>query len=124
MIGNVPKNMLHIFEGNMSYAYEPSRFTLLEPNAASASRYLTLQADWNGRGCLFNRIPWVQRLRLTELAECKLAYGGDLNVPYVEAGIGIGNILRVGEVYAVWRLTHFRDLDTPWWGIRMRLHIE
>ncbi len=124
VIGDVPYDMMHTFEGNQSYAYEPTRFTLLAYNEAYASRYLTLQADWNGKGCLFNRIPWVQRLRLTELAEVKLAYGGDLKVPYAEIGVGIGNILRFGELYAVWRLSHFKDMEMPWWGIRFRLHIE
>ena len=74
-------------------------------------------------------------LHLRELAEIKLAYGGlskghmfteglqPLTIPYVEAGVGIGNIFRLIDVYAVWRLTNRSDTTTPLWGIRARIQI-
>jgi len=46
-----------------------------------------------------------------------------LQIPYVEAGVGIGNILRVGEVYGVFRLTHLQDNTCPWWALRFRFTI-
>ena len=44
-----------------------------------------------------------------------------LRVPYVELGVGIGNILQVANVFAVFRLTHNTPADNalPWWGIRV-----
>jgi hypothetical protein len=36
-------------------------------------------------------------------------------------GIGIGNILRIGEVHAVFRLTDIRNPYAPWWGLRFRI---
>ena len=47
----------------------------------------------------------------------------NLHIPYVEMGVGIGNILRVGEVYGVFRLTQLNDPSTPWWAVRFRLHL-
>ena len=124
LLGNVPETMGFVFAGNDSYAFDPYSFTLMHRGQFKARRYVSLQAEWNGKGCLFNRIPWVQRLRLRELAVAKVAYGGDLKVPYTELGIGIGNILRVADLYAVFRVTRLNDTSSPWWGVRFRLRVE
>ena len=47
-----------------------------------------------------------------------------MRVPYVELGVGVGNILRIGEVYGVFRLTNIHDPYSPWWAIRFRLHLS
>ncbi len=124
LLGKVSGSMGFVFAGNDSYAFDPYCFTLMRRNRYTARRYVSLQAEWNGRGCLFNRIPWIQRLRLRELLIFKAAYGGDLSVPYVETGAGIGNILRIADLHAVFRVTRFDDSSSPWWGIRFRFHIE
>ena len=136
--------MLHHFEGNQGYAYDPYRFTLMNNFQYAADRYVALHAEWNGQGILFNLIPGVRYLRLRELVSFKLAYGylSDRNsiaradwaettlpaltgtpVPYIEMGVGIGNILRIGDLYSVWRLTNRQDPTTPLWALRFRLHI-
>lgn len=137
--GNVPYPLLKAFNGNQTYTYEPYRFTLMNQWQYAADKYILLHANWDMNGILFNRIPGIRYLRLHELLELKAAYGDlsskhsqvlpfptkvqNLNIPYVELGIGIGNILRVAEVYAVWRLTHWDDKSSPIWGIRFRLHL-
>lgn len=130
VVGKVPYPLLEILDGNQSYLYEPYRFTLMNTHQYATDKYITLQTDWNGMGVLFNLIPGVRFLHLRELVECKIAYGGladghaftaglqPLNVPYVEVGVGIGNIFRLIDVYSIWRLTHFNDPTTPLWGIR------
>jgi hypothetical protein len=117
----------------------------------AADRYVSLQALWNGKCILFNQIPGIRYLRLHELFECKIAYGALhydhqsvlpfpttehskeqasayslLNAPttpYVELGVGIGNIFRIGELYGVFRLTDIHNPYNPWWGIRFRLSL-
>lgn len=137
--GKVPYPMLKAFNGNQTYTYDPYRFTLMNQWQYAADKYILLHAGWDMNGILFNRIPGFRYLRLHELLELKVAYGGmgrkhnevlslpvgmqSLNIPYVEVGVGIGNILRVAEVYSVWRLTHWNDSDSPLWGIRFRLHL-
>ncbi len=135
VIGKVPYPLLEIMDGNQSYLYDSYRFTLMNSHQYATDRFLTLHAEWNGMGVLFNLIPGVRFLHLRELVEFKLAYGGlsnghfftsglqTLNVPYVEAGVGIGNILRLIDVYAIWRLTHRNDPTTPLWGIRGRIQL-
>ena len=135
VIGKVPYPLLEIMDGNQSYMYDSYRFTLMNSHQYATDKFLTLHADWNGMGVLFNLIPGVRFLHLRELVEVKIAYGGlgkghmftegmqPLTIPYVEAGVGIGNILRLIDVYAIWRLTHRDDPTTPLWGIRGRISL-
>ena len=143
ILGEVPYPFLHHFEGNQGYAYDPFRFTLMNNFQYAADKYLALHAEWNGQGILFNLIPGIRYLRLRELVNFKLAYGTysdkhnsvlpfstcqttfkSLTIPYVELGCGIGNILRVLDIYSVWRLTNWQDETTPRWALRFRLHIS
>ena len=84
---------------------------------------MTLQAEWNGQGILFNLIPGIRWLHLRELVEGKIAYGYDreLQSPhqlYAEIGVGIGNILRVADLYSVWSLSP--DIQ---WAMLFRIHL-
>ena len=145
VLGKVPYPMLHLFTGNQSHTYDPYRFSLMNNYQFAADQYIALQAHWDGKGVLFNLIPGVRYARLRELAEVKVAYGGlrqdhqsilafpttqtghntlqAPTIPYVEMGVGIGNILRIGEVYGIFRLTQWQDNNTPWWAVRFRLHL-
>ncbi len=139
--GKTPYPLLFIPNGNQTWTFAPERFTLMNNNQYLSDKFVHLHVNWNGQGLVFNRIPGVRYLRLRELAEFKIAYGGlsetnrlfnmqhdaapvgTLRIPYVEVGIGIGNILRVGELYSVWRLTSTGDGVTPRWAIRFRIHL-
>ena len=149
ILGQVPYPFLHHFEGNQGYAYDPFRFTLMNNFQYAADKFIALHAEWNGQGILFNLIPGIRYLRLRELVTFKLAYGNysdqhnevlpfstltysrspftvnlsPLTTPYIELGCGIGNILRVLDIYSVWRLTNWQDETTPRWALRFRLHI-
>ena len=145
VFGRVPYPLLYHFAGNQTHTFEPHRFSLMNNYQYAADQYVALQAHWNGKGVLFNLIPGVRYLRLRELVELKMAYGGlrqdhqqvlafpttqtghgtmrAMQVPYVEMGVGIGNILRIGEVYGVFRLTQINDPASPWWAVRFRLHL-
>ena len=146
VFGRVPYPLLHIFAANQTHVFDAHRFTLMNNYQYAADQYVALQAHWNGKGILFNMIPGLRYLRLRELMEVKVAYGGQRqnhqsvlpfpemelenynmlqapNIPYVEMGVGIGNILRIGEVYGIFRLTNLQDTSTPWWAVRFRLHL-
>ena len=139
VLGRVPYPLLHHFEGNQGFAYDPYRFTLMNNFQYAADRFIALHTEWNGRGVLFNLIPGVRYAKLRELVTFKMAWGAyspkhnsitttpdgmqSLNIPYIEIGCGIGNILRVVDVYSVWRLTHRNNTEAPLWAMRFRLHI-
>lgn len=153
IFGKVPYPLLHIFASNQTYAFDTQRFTLMNTYQYAADRYVSIQALWDGKGVLFNMIPGIRYLRLRELVELKVAYGNLRNdhqsvvafptlnslqmsngevpytllkaptIPYVELGVGIGNILRIGEVYGIFRLTNIHDPYSPWWAVRFRLSL-
>lgn len=145
IFGKVPYPLLHHFSGNQTHTFDPYRFSLMNNYQYAADKYIALQAHWDGKGILFNLIPGVRYARLRELLEIKVAYGSlnkehqDIlafpttqtghstlhapSIPYMEMGVGIGNILRVGEVYGVFRITPLNDTTTPWWAVRFRLHL-
>lgn len=151
IFGRVPYPLLHIFAGNQTHCFDAHRFSLMNTYQYAADQYVSLQAVWDGQGILFNLIPGVRYLRLRELIEVKVAYGGMRNdhqsvvafpslgneqqakegysllsaptTPYIELGVGIGNILRFGEIYGIFRLTDIHDIHTPWWAIRFRLSL-
>lgn len=145
VFGKVPYPMLHIFTGNQTHVFDPYRFSLMNNYQYAADQYISLHAHWDGKGVLFNLIPGIRYARLRELAEVKIAYGGMRNdhqsilpfpttqtghstlhaptIPYVEVGVGIGNILRIGEVYGIFRVTQLQDPTTPWWAVRVRLQL-
>lgn len=145
VFGKVPYPLLHHFAGNQTHVFDTYRFSLMNNYQYAADRYIALHAHWNGKGVLFNLIPGIRYARLRELVELKVAYGGlnqvhqdvlayptihklhctmnALTIPYVELGVGIGNILRVGEVYGIFRLTNIQDLCAPWWAVRFRLSL-
>lgn len=139
ILGRVPYPFLEHFIGNQSYTYDPYRFTLMDTYQYAADKYVFAHLHWNMQGAIFNRIPGIRYLHLRELVELKVAYGtlsskhGEviplpesikpMKMPYVEAGIGIGNILRIADLYAVFRLTNLKDTQTPWWGIRARFSL-
>lgn len=131
IFGEVPNSLLWQANANQGYAYDPYRYTFLHGGQLLADRYAALQTEWNGQGILFNLIPGVRWLHLRELVEAKIAYGylSDKYQPqtpespsphqlYAEVGVGIGNILRLCDLYSVWSLSP--DIQ---WGMRFRLHL-
>ena len=127
LFGRVPNTLLWQADANQGYAYDPYRFTFLHGGQMMADKYVTLQTEWNGHGILFNMIPGIRWLHLRELVEAKLAYGYlaenqqssiSNHQFYAEIGVGIGNILRVADLYSVWSLAP--DIR---WAMRFRIHL-
>ena len=140
IFGRVPSSFLWQANANQGYAYDPYRFTLLHGRQLMADKYVALQTEWNGQGILFNLIPGIRWLHLRELVEAKIAYGYISNsvsgltaersysasgptgaaghAVYAEIGVGIGNILRVCDLYSIWSLT-----PEVQWALRFRIHL-
>ena len=133
LFGRVPQTLLWQADANQGYAYDPYRFTFLHGGELLADKYVTLQTEWNGQGILFNLIPGIRWLHLRELVEAKIAYGYlsdqysvfsiqnsafSNQMFYAEIGVGLGNILRVCDLYSVWSLS-----PQIQWGMRFRIHL-
>ena len=132
LFGNVPNTLLWQANGNQGFAYDPYRYTFLRGGDILADKYTALQAEWNGQGILFNLIPGIRWLHLRELVEAKVVYGYTSTVKkhntYAEVGVGIGNILRVCDLYSVWgfkpndQMANGKPVDISW-GMRFRIHL-
>ena len=136
IFGNVPDAFLWQASANQGYAYDPYRFTFLHGRQLLADKYIALQTEWNGHGILFNLIPGIRWLHLRELVEAKIAYGYlsrqqsavSNQTFYAETGVGIGNILRVCDLYSVWGFvpnapaTPDKKVNITW-GMRFRIHL-
>ena len=47
------------------------------------------------------------------------------NVPYVEVGVGLGNIFRLIDIYSIWRVTHMHQpIHEPKWSVRFCFNID
>lgn len=150
IFGRVPSTLLWQANANQGYAYDPYRFTMLHGNQLLADKYVALHTEWNGMGILFNLIPGIRWLHLRELVEAKIVYGylsansvSGLTVKrsysetvlqrsghavYSEIGIGLGNILRVCDLYSVWgfmpngQMVNDKMVNVMW-GMRFRIHL-
>ncbi|MBQ9295739.1 MAG: carboxypeptidase-like regulatory domain-containing protein [Paludibacteraceae bacterium] len=152
LFGQAPSCLLWHADANQGYAYDPYRFTLLHGGEMIGDKYVALHAEWNGQGILFNLIPGIRWLHLRELIEGKLAYGylssnsasgptgedGHIarsysphggHALYAEIGVGIGNILRVCDLYSVWSLVpassglSVQQKGSAMWALRFRIHL-
>lgn len=136
VFGTMPFPSLHVFRGNMSWGYDRYGFNLMNYYEFVADRYLTFAGEQHFEGLLWNQIPVLRHLKWKEVLTGRLAWGSltpanqQLNgvvipradgtnyvqqikaptaVPYLEAGVGIYNILKVLRVDAIWRL-NYHDL--------------
>ena len=133
---------------NLSYTIQPESYSLMNPMEFANDWYGALDLTYWLNGLIFNRIPYVNKLKLREILTFKLLSGGlsrknnpsfnqDLfrfpydsettvmnKTPYIEIGVGLDNILTILRVDYVWRLT-YRDLpgiDKS--GLRVALHFS
>ena len=125
ILGEVPYPFLKLHEGNRSYFLDKTAFNCMDYYEFASDRWLSTRYEHNLNGLILGRIPLIKRLDLREILTIKAAWGtlseenragGQgilpieglkmLETPYVEAGVGLSNILRVLRVDATWRLTH------------------
>ncbi len=133
---------------NLSYTIQPESYTLMKPMEFINDQALSWDLTCWGNGILMNRLPLIKRLRLREVITLRGIWGrlsdknnpakcDDVflfpadalcrsmgNQPYMEAGVGIDNILTILRVDYVWRLTYRENAGTDRRGIRVQLHFN
>ena len=133
---------------NLSYTIQPESFSLLNPMEFANDKYGSLDLSYYGMGVLFNRVPLIKKLKLREIITFKGLVGGlsprnnpslmkdlpifpdDANVglmrstPYMEAGVGIDNILMFLRVDYIWRLTYRDKPGCDNSGLRISAHFS
>jgi hypothetical protein len=141
--GPLPYLLLEVMPGNETYMIEPNNFNTMNRFEFAADTYAAITLTQHFDGYLLNHIPLLRKLQLREVAYFKAIYGtmsaenatankGNFvsayaqntariplrspsvnGVPYMEAGIGIENILKVLRFDVVWRLNYHDNPEAP-----------
>jgi len=122
IFGKLPYPLLELHKGNETYAYDRYALNRMGYYEFVSDEYIKVLVEQHFMGFFFNKIPFLKRLNLREVLYGQAVYGrlrynheevmlfpeglSSLNGPYIEAGIGIENILRLIRIDGVWRLTH------------------
>jgi len=135
VMGSVPYSLLHVHEGNNTYIYNKASFSCMNALEFVSDSWATLFWNHCLNGFFLGKIPLIRRLGWREELTLKATWGhlsdknnGDAtelaladiqapllfptgmhrlgNVPYVEVGAGISNILKFIRVDFFWRATH------------------
>ena len=140
--GSVPYMNLKLHEGNQTFFMDREAFSCMDYYEFASDRWLTGYYEHNFNGLLLGMIPLVKELDLREVATVRFAWGTlspqnreqapfqlpvqmhSLELPYVEAGVGISNIFRVLRVDAIWRLTHKREEKNKNFTVNIGFDIE
>ena len=146
--GTLPSLLLHSPIGNETYFFNDQSFNLMNEYEFMTDTYAEAFFIHNFYGFFLNKIPLVRKLKLREVASFKIIYGelsernqtinnyADENdpfavsntapspKPYMEAGIGVENILKLLRVDAIWRLTYRNNPLAPDFGIRLGINVD
>ena len=131
---------------NLSYTIQPESYALMKPMEFINDQALSWDLTYWGNGILMNRLPLIKKLRLREVLSLRGIWGSlsDKNnplisnstflipdspaamgdTPYMEAGVGLDNILTILRVDYVWRLTYRENAGADRRGIRIQLHFN
>jgi len=150
--GSVPYPLLMIHRANQTYSYQIMSYNLMNFLEFVSDQYVSLNLDHCFNGFFFNKIPLFKKLRFREVAACKILYGSVCREnnpayhpelfkfpteangtpisytlekePYIEASVGISNILKLLRVDLVKRLTYLNHQNVSSTGIRVRFKLD
>lgn len=135
--GTLPYPSLHVFRGNQTWGYDYEGFNLMNYYEFVADQYVTVSIDHHLEGLIWNKLPILRRLKWKEVLTGRLAWGSltpenqlknTISVPtseggvfqqtitaptqgpYMEAGVGLENIIKIFRIDGIWRL-NYHDLN-------------
>jgi hypothetical protein len=138
--GVVPYPLLSVHQGNESYFYDYSSFNMMNYYEFVSDRYASLFLVHHFEGFFLDKVPLMRKLKWREVASMRGVYGtlsqenrdimvnsddiGSLDSkPYVEAGFGIENILKILRFDFMYRLSYLDNPNIAKFGIRGSLQI-
>lgn len=145
VFGNVPYPVLQNHLGNETPFYTSYTYNLMNNFEFVTDRYIGMDYRHHFEGKILNHIPLLRALKLRLVGEAKIIYGGtrqeniDIMVPiydnggntieqfgvlrddlpYIELGYGLENILKVIRVDFLHRLTYLDKPDVRKFGVKV-----
>lgn len=139
---------LTVPNANLSYTIQPESFPLMNPMEFVTDSYASWDLAYWPKGAILNYIPILKKLKLREVFSFRGVFGHlssrndperhpELfrfpeiagahrlgSTPYMEAGVGLDNILKILRIDYVWRLTYRHLPDADKGGVRISLHFS
>jgi len=150
--GQVPFPLLTVHRANQTFAYQLNSYNMMNFLEFVSDRYASFTWVQHFMGIVFNRIPLLKKLKFREVASFKILYGGVRNEnnpvlnpslfayptingvtstfaldpakPYMEASVGVENILNILRVDFVKRLSYLDNPGISPYGIRTRFRFD
>jgi hypothetical protein len=133
LLGDVPYNLFFNHGSGSAILHRRLHFNLMNYMEYTTDHYVSTHHEWMFNGILFNAIPGIRNFNLRELVTFKGIYGGLSNdrkaiyqlpvkmrameKPYIELGVGITNIFKIGSIQSVWRVTERHVPGVKPWGL-------
>lgn len=127
IFGLSPYPLSYVTPGGFGYLLNAVDYNMLSSFEFVTDQYVSAYLEHHFDGFFLNKIPYVNRLQLREIIYVRALWGSysDKNknllnpgplfnfntpskIPYVEAGFGFENILKILRVDFIWRVT-YRD---------------
>lgn len=143
----VPYPLLILPNANLSYNVYPESYTNMNAMEFINDEYASWEVTYYMNGFLLNKTPILKKLRLREVFACRGMFGNltDKNnpfvngeglyafpegsylmgsKPYVEASVGVENILNLLRLDYVWRLTYKDNPGIQTKGLRFMVKLS
>jgi hypothetical protein len=137
---------------NQTYAYQRNSYNLMNFLEFVSDQYASINIDHSFNGFILNKVPLIKKLKLREIVTCKVLFGsldnsnnpdtqGNMftfpadasgvpltytltNKPYIEAGFGFSNILRIFRIDFIRRFSYLNNPNVDKTGFRVQLRLD
>jgi len=152
VFGKVPYPLLFMHRANQTYSYQMNSYNFMNFLEFVSDEYVSMNIDHCFNGYIFNKIPLIKKLKFREVVTFKGLYGGltktnnpdfqtDLfklptdvsglpltytleSKPYIEAGVGVSNILHIIRVDFIKRFTYTDHANVAGTGFRLQFRLD
>ena len=139
-VGITPYPISYVTPGGFGILFNDFDFNLLQEFEFVTDQSITWYFEHHFEGYIFNKIPYISRLQLREILYMRGMWGtysqknynailpgfdfkSPFPYPYIEAGFGFENILKIIRLDSIWRLTYRDQKVVPNWAIKIGFNI-
>lgn len=135
VFGTLPYPLLYVHSGNESVVFDYTGFNLMNDYEFVSDQYLSGAMEHHFDGYFFRKLPLIRKLNWREIVSARVLWGhfskenrellinapvsNIKTLPYMEAGVGLENILKLFRVDALWRFNYLSNPDAKHFGIRI-----